>query len=222
MNRVYESQHPLVQHKLTFLRQADTGARRFQELVCELSTLLAYEALTDLALAKKTITTPLDEATGYVLVEQVALVPVLRAGLGMVDPIWNLVPDAQVGHIGLYRDEETLQPVEYYSKLPDASQVDVCLLLDPMLATGGSAVAACNILKRHGMRRIKFVGLIAAPEGIARLREAHADVDIHIAAADCCLNDRGYIVPGLGDAGDRLFGTKVDEAVEIPNTPEGS
>ncbi|MEJ2212307.1 MAG: uracil phosphoribosyltransferase, partial [Anaerolineae bacterium] len=144
----------------------------------------------------------------------------LRAGLGMVDPIWNLLPEAQIGHIGLYREEETLEPVEYYSKLPLSDQVDVCLLLDPMLATGGSAVAACNILKRRGMSRIKFVGLIAAPEGIARLREFHPDVDIHIAAADCCLNDRGYIMPGLGDAGDRLFGTRVEEAERIPPATE--
>jgi uracil phosphoribosyltransferase len=216
MNRVFESEHPLVQHKLTILRQTDTGVRRFRELVWEVTTLLAYEALADLAVADKTVTTPLDEAAGYSVAERVALVPVLRAGLGMVDPVWNLLPEAQVGHIGLYRDEETLNPVEYYSKLPPANQVDVCLLLDPMLATGGSAVAACNILKRWGLRRIKYVGLIAAPEGIARLHKVHPDVDIHIAAADCCLNDRGYIVPGLGDAGDRLFGTKVGEATRIP------
>lgn len=220
MRNVYESEHPLVRHKLTVLRQTDTGVRRFRELAWELTTLLAYEALADLAVAKKTVTTPLDQAAGYVLAERVALVPVLRAGLGMVDPVWNLLPEAQVGHIGLYRDEETLQPVEYYSKLPPANQVDVCLLLDPMLATGGSAVAACNILKRWGLLRIKYVGLIAAPEGIARLHQVHPDVDIHIAAADCCLNDKGYIVPGLGDAGDRLFGTKVDEATRIPNAQE--
>jgi len=222
MNQVHESQHPLVRHKLTHLRRTETGIRRFQELVSELTTLLAYEALADLTLTEMSVTTPLEQTTGYVLVERVALVPVLRAGLGMVDPIWNLIPEAQVGHIGLYRDEETLEPVEYYSKLPPASQVDLCLLLDPMLATGGSAVAGCNILKRWGMRRIKYVGLIAAPEGIARLQEVHPDVDIHIAAADCCLNDRGYIVPGLGDAGDRLFGTKLDEAVRIPDSLEGS
>jgi uracil phosphoribosyltransferase len=209
---VFESQHPLVRHKLTHLRRAETGVRDFRELAWEITTLLAYEALADLAMVEKVVTTPLDEITGHILDEHVALVPVLRAGLGMVDPIWNLLPEAQVGHIGLYRDEETLQPVEYYSKLPDASQVDLCLLLDPMLATGGSAVAGCNILKRWGMRRIKYVGLIAAPEGIARLHEAHPDVDIHIAVADCCLNDKGYIVPGLGDAGDRLFGTKDDDA----------
>jgi len=218
---VYESRHPLVRHKLTLLRKSDTGVRRFQELVGELTTLLAYEALADLALAEKTVTTPLDQATGYVLAERVALVPILRAGLGMVDPIWSLLPGAQVGHIGLYRDEETLQPVEYYSKLPPTNQVDVCLLLDPMLATGGSAVAACNILKRQGMCRIKYLGLIAAPEGIARFHEVHPDVDMHIAAVDRCLNEFGYIVPGLGDAGDRLFGTRVDEASRIPNSSEG-
>jgi uracil phosphoribosyltransferase len=220
MNQVYESKHPLVRHKLTFLRQTDTGVRRFQELVWELSTLLAYEALADLALTKTSVTTPLDEAAGHVLAARVALVPILRAGLGMVDPIWNLIPDAQVGHIGLYRDEATLQPVEYYCKLPQASQVDVCLLLDPMLATGGSTTAACNILKGHGIQRIKFVGLIAAPEGIAQVHSVHPDIDIHVAVVDCCLNDRGYIVPGLGDAGDRLFGTKVDEAARIPDIAE--
>ena len=220
MNQVHESKHPLVRHKLTFLRQTDTGVRRFQELVWELSALLAYEALADLTLAETTVTTPLDRAAGHVIAERVALVPILRAGLGMVDPIWNLIPDAQVGHIGLYRDEETLRPVEYYCKLPQANQVDVCLLLDPMLATGGSTTAACNILKGHGIARIKFVGLIAAPEGIAQVQSAHPDIDIHVAAVDCCLNDRGYIVPGLGDAGDRLFGTKVDEAARIPDIEE--
>ncbi len=217
-HKVFESRHPLVQHKLTFLRQSDTGVRRFQELVWELTTLLAYEVLADLMVTQTSVTTPLAETTGCVLTERVALVPILRAGLGMVDPIWNLIPDAQVGHIGLYRDEVTLQPVEYYSKLPPASQMDVCLLLDPMLATGGSTTAACNILKRHGVCRIKYLGLIAAPEGIAQVQAAHPDVDIHVAAVDCCLNDRGYIVPGLGDAGDRLFGTKVDEAARIPTS----
>jgi uracil phosphoribosyltransferase len=190
--------------------------RRFRELVWELTTLLAYEALADLSLAQVEVTTPLQQASGAVLSERIALVPILRAGLGMVDPIWNLIPDAQVGHIGLFRDEQTLNPIEYYCKLPPASQVDVCLLLDPMLATGGSAVTACGILKRHGMPRIKYVGLIAAPQGIARMQQIHPDVEIHIAAADSCLNDRGYIVPGLGDAGDRLFGTKLDEAVHAP------
>jgi len=220
MADVHESCHPLVRHKLTLLRRSDTDVRRFRELTWDLSTLLAYEALSDLVLAETKVTTPLDQAAGHYLVERVAIVPILRAGLGMVDPIWNLVPEAQVGHIGLYRDEDTLQPVEYYCKLPAASQVDVCLLLDPMLATGGSAVAGCNILKRCGIRYIKYIGLIAAPEGIARLREAHPDVDIYIAAADCCLNSRGYIVPGLGDAGDRLFGTKLDEAARGLRTAE--
>jgi uracil phosphoribosyltransferase len=208
----------MVQHKLTFLRQSDTGVRRFQELVWELATLLAYEALADLALSETAVITPLAKTTGHILTERVALVPILRAGLGMVDPIWTLIPDAQVGHIGLYRDEVTLQPVEYYSKLPPASQVDVCLVLDPMLATGGSITAACDILKGSGIRRIKYLGIIAAPEGIARLHSAHPEVDIHVAAVDCCLNDKGYIVPGLGDAGDRLFGTKVEEATRIPST----
>jgi uracil phosphoribosyltransferase len=213
---VHASKHPLVRHKLTYLRRTDTGVRRFRELVWELTTLLAYEALADLAVAEMEVTTPLDRTTGHVLAERIALVPILRAGLGMVDPIWNLIPDAQVGHIGLFRDEESLRPIEYYCKLPPANQVDVCLLLDPMLATGGSAVMACNILKRHGMRRIKYVGIIAAPQGIAHMEQQHPDVEITIAAADCCLNDKGYIVPGLGDAGDRLFGTKLDEAVHVP------
>jgi len=207
---------------VALLRDQRTDPKKFRELLREIAVLIACEATSDLAAEEVKVMTPLGQAEGYRLRERVGLVPVLRAGLGMVDPIWNLIPDAQVGHIGLYRDETTLQPVEYYSKLPTASQVDVCLLLDPMLATGGSAVAACNILKRHGMRRLKYVGLIAAPEGIANLRGTHPDVDIHIAAADCCLNQKGYIVPGLGDAGDRLFGTKLDEAARIPSTPEGT
>ena len=210
--RLFESTHPLVRHKLSVLRQADTGVRRFRELAWELTTLLAYEALADLAVANKTIVTPLAETTGYVLKDRVALEPVLRDGLGMVDPIWNLLPEAHIGHIGLYRDEETLEPIEYYSKLPTPGQVDVCLVLDPMLATGGSAVAACNLLTRWGIHRIKYLGLIAAPEGIKRLHEVHPGVDIYVAGVDCCLNDKGYIVPGLGDAGDRLFGTKADDA----------
>ena len=216
MGRVLASQHPLVRHKLTVLRQTDTGVRRFRELVWELTTLLAYEVLADLAVAEKSIVTPMDRATGYALKDRVALVPILRAGLGMVDPIWNLLPEAQVGHIGLYRNEETLAPVEYFCKLPPANQVDICILLDPMLATGGSAVAACNILRRWGVRRVKYLGLIAAPEGIALLHASHPDIDIHIAAADCCLNDKGYIVPGLGDAGDRLYGTRAEEPERLP------
>lgn len=211
-NRVFESRHPLVQFKLTLLRQVQTGVRRFRELMWDISSLLGYEALSDLTLTDVAVTTPLGEATGHWLAERLALVPVLRAGLGMVDPIWNLIPDAQVGHIGLYRDEATLLPVEYFCKLPPAAEVDVCLLLDPMLATGGSATAACAILKRHGLGRIKYIGLIAAPEGIARLQAEHPDVDIHVAVVDRCLNEQGYIVPGLGDAGDRLFGTRISAA----------
>jgi uracil phosphoribosyltransferase len=209
MNRVFESKHPLVQFKLTLLRQVQTGVRRFRELMWDVSSLLGYEALADLAVSEMKVTTPLGQATGFQIADRLALVPILRAGLGMVDPIWNLIPDAQVGHIGLYRDEETLLPVEYFCKLPPAREVDVCLLLDPMLATGGSATAACDILKRHGIRRIKYVGLIAAPEGIERLHGEHPNVDIHVAVVDCCLNENGYIVPGLGDAGDRLFGTRI-------------
>ncbi len=226
--KVFESQHPLVRHKLSVLRQTETGVRRFRELVWELTTLLAYEALADLSVVEKEITTPLAQTTGYSLKERVALVPILRAGLGMVDPICNLLPEVQVGHIGLFRNEETLAPVQYYSKLPPAAQVDVCVILDPMLATGGSAVAACNILAGWGMPRIKYLGLIAAPEGITRLHEAHPGVDIYIGAADCCLNDKGYIVPGLGDAGDRLFGTLVGQPAApglVPLTdmsPKGS
>jgi uracil phosphoribosyltransferase len=220
VKNVYVSEHPLVYHKITHLRRTQTGVRRFRELTWELTSLLAFEALADLALVEKTVTTPLEETVGHALTERLVLVPILRAGLGMVDAIWNLVPDAQVGHIGLYRNEDTLQPVQYYSKLPPAPEVDLCLLLDPMLATGGSAVAGCDILKRHGIGRIKYLGLIAAPEGIARLHEAHPDVDIHLAAADCCLNDKGYIVPGLGDAGDRLFGTRVDVPTKLPGKAE--
>lgn len=220
VGQVYESKHPLVRHKLSLLRQTGTGVRRFRELVWEITALLAYEALADLTLIETEVDTPLAPAPGHILDEHVAIVPILRAGLGMVDPIWDLIPAAQVGHIGLYRDEETLQPVEYYCKLPPGDQMDVCLLLDPMLATGGSAVAACNILKRRGMQRIKYMGLIAAPEGLERLHSTHPDIDIHVAVVDRCLNDVGYIVPGLGDAGDRLFGTRVEEPAQIPDTPE--
>ena len=207
MNQVYESQHPLVRHKLTHLRQTKTGVRRFKELVCELTTLLAYEALADLALVETEVTTPLDQAAGHVLADRVGLVPILRAGLGMVDGIWEMIPSAEIWHIGIYRDHDSLEPVEYYTKRPVDPNVQLCLILDPMLATGGSAIAAADILKRWGARRIKFLGVIAAPEGIKALSEAHPDVDIHLAAVDERLNEIGYIVPGLGDAGDRQFGT---------------
>jgi uracil phosphoribosyltransferase len=189
------------------LRDMKTEHKKFRELIREISILLAYEATYDLTLRDVIVTSPLGRASGHVLQEKIGLVPVLRAGLGMVDGFWEMMPPAEVWHIGLFRDEETLRPVEYYNKLPVSPTVDVCLVLDPMLATGGSAVATVDILKEWGARRIKFVGIIAAPEGIDRLTQAHPDVPIYIAAIDDHLNDSGLIVPGLGDAGDRQFGT---------------
>lgn len=207
MSQVYVSQHPLVKHKLTLLRNVETKPKKFRELVRELAILLAYEATADLQLTEKTVTTPMGESHGYELGEKIGLVPVLRAGLGMVEGVWEMMPAAEVWHIGLFRDERTLKPIAYYNRLPIAPTVDVCLVLDPMLATGGSASATIDILKRWGAKKIKYVGLLAAPEGIARLRADHPDVPIHLAVIDERLNDIGYIVPGLGDAGDRQFGT---------------
>ncbi len=207
MDNVFPSRHPLVAHKLTRLRDKATKPKKFRELVREIAALLTYEATADLALASRAVHTPLAPTEGFELQEKIGLVPILRAGLGMVEGVWELMPSAEVWHIGLYRDENTLQPVEYYNKLPVAPTVSVCLILDPMLATGGSAVATADILKRWGVARIKFVGLIAAPEGIAAMQAAHPDIPIHIAAIDDHLNENGYIVPGLGDAGDRQFGT---------------
>jgi len=204
---VHVSNHPLIRHKLTLLRDQRTEPKKFRELVREIAILLAYEATQDLAAEPTEVSTPLAPAQGSVLREHIGLVPILRAGLGMVEGIWEMMPSAEVWHIGLYRDERTLRPVEYYNKLPVAPTVQVCLILDPMLATGGSAVATVDVLKRWGAQRIKFVGLIAAPEGIERLSSAHPDVPIHLAAVDDHLNNIGYIVPGLGDAGDRQFGT---------------
>ncbi|MDY6867778.1 MAG: uracil phosphoribosyltransferase [Chloroflexota bacterium] len=207
MKNIYESAHPLVKHKLTRLRDKDTNPKKFRELVRELGALLTYEATADLATQSVEITTPMAKTRGEDLKEKIGLVPILRAGLGMVEGVWELMPSAEVWHIGLYRDERTLKPVAYYNKLPVAPTVAVCLILDPMLATGGSAVATVDILKEWGVQKIKFVGLIAAPEGIARLHDAHPDVPIHLAAIDDHLNENGYIIPGLGDAGDRQFGT---------------
>ena len=204
---VHVSNHPLVAHKLAKLRHRDTDPKRFRELIREIAALLSYEATQDLALSPTTVPTPLADAPGASLLEKIGLVPILRAGLGMVEGVWDLMPTAEVWHIGLYRDERTLKPVEYYNKLPVEPTVSVCLLLDPMLATGGSAVAAIDILKRWGVARIKFVGVISAPEGIAHLQSHHPDVPIYLAAVDDHLNEHGYIVPGLGDAGDRQFGT---------------
>lgn len=204
---VHVSEHPLVAHKLAKIRDANTDPKKFRELIREISALLTYEATLDLASDPVRIRTPLEEAPGLVLAEKIGLVPILRAGLGMVEGVWGLMPSAEVWHIGLYRDEKSFRPVEYYNKLPVEPTVSVCLVLDPMLATGGSAVATVNILKRWGVSRIKFVGLIGAPEGIAHMQEHHPDVPIHLAAVDDHLDDRAFIVPGLGDAGDRQFGT---------------
>ncbi len=204
---VIESTHPLVKHKLTLLRNADTEPKKFRELVRELAMLLCYEATADLGLKEISVESPMGKAAGSELVDKIGLIPILRAGLGMVEGIWEMMPSAEVWHIGLYRDERTLKPVSYYNKLPTSPTVEVCLVLDPMLATGGSAVATIDILKRWGAQRIKFVGLLAAPEGIKALQSAHPDVPIHLAQIDERLNEIGYIVPGLGDAGDRQFGT---------------
>lgn len=207
MPALYISSHPLVQHKLALLRSRETESTKFRELVREIATLLVYEATADLAGEPVEVQTPLAPAPAHRLVEKVGFVPILRAGLGMVDGASLMLPGAEVWHIGLARDERTLQPVQYYSRLPVSPTVDVCLILDPMLATGGSAVATVDILKQWGARRIKFVGLIGARQGAERLMQAHPDVPIYLAALDETLNEHGYIVPGLGDAGDRMFGT---------------
>ncbi len=218
-SNVHVSSHPLVAHKLTLLRDQSTEPKKFRELVRELSWLLGYEAMADLATHPVEIETPLERTTGDELEPKVGLIPVLRAGLGMVDAMLELMPSAQVWHIGLYRDERTLKPVEYYNKLPDAATVQVCLILDPMLATGGSSAATVDILKAWGAARIKQVSLIAAPEGIRTLSKAHTDVEIHVGAVDRALNERGYIEPGLGDAGDRQFGTFAGPSSEPGHDP---
>jgi uracil phosphoribosyltransferase len=196
-----------VAHKLSKLRDVATNPKKFRELIREISALMAYEATTDLLVEPKVVQTPLATYNGVELKEKIGLVPILRAGLGMVEGVWGLMPSAEVWHIGLYRDERTLKPVEYYNKLPIEPTVSVCLILDPMLATGGSAVATVDVLKRWGVHKIKFVGIIGAPEGIRLMQENHPEVPIHLAAIDERLNERGYILPGLGDAGDRQFGT---------------
>jgi uracil phosphoribosyltransferase len=207
MNPIYESSHPLVAHKLTRLRDKTTKSKKFRELIREISALLAYEATADLETAPKTVETPMGKAAGVELEQTIGLIPILRSGLGMVEGIWGLMPTAEVWHIGLYRDEQTLQPVQYYNKLPLEPTVSVCLVLDPMLATGGSAVATVDILKEWGVQNIKFVGILAAPEGVEAMQTAHPDVPLYLAVIDKKLNEIGYIVPGLGDAGDRQFGT---------------
>lgn len=207
MANVFQSNHPLVQHKLALLRDVNTEPKRFRELVREVTWLLLYEATEDLTPVERPVTSPMGSTMGKVLVEEIAFAPILRAGLTMVGPALEMIPMAHVWHIGLYREEETLRPIEYYTNVPKKATAEVAFIFDPMLATGGSAVAAVDIVKRSGVRNIKFVGLIAAPVGIDRLSIAHPDVPIHIAAVDEGLNEIGYIVPGLGDAGDRLFGT---------------
>ncbi|MBQ9106715.1 MAG: uracil phosphoribosyltransferase [Clostridia bacterium] len=209
MSELVVTNHPLIQHKLSILRDKRTGTKQFRELIAELAMLICYEATADLPLKDVTVETPMCTATTRVLAgHKLAFVPILRAGLGMVDGVLNLVPSAKVGHIGLYRDHETCQPVEYYCKLPgDISERDV-FVLDPMLATGGSAIDAIHQIKQRNPKSIKFMCIIAAPEGVKALQEAHPDVNIYSAALDEKLNEHSYILPGLGDAGDRIFGTK--------------
>ncbi|MCS6852921.1 MAG: uracil phosphoribosyltransferase [Gemmataceae bacterium] len=207
MANVFVSEHPLVSHQLTLLRDRSTEPQLFRVLVRELSRLLFAEATRDLRLLPRRVVTPLAEHVGHRIAEAIGLVPILRAGLGMAESILDMVPWACVWHLGLYRDEQTRQPVTYYNKLPPTPNFDLAVVVDPMLATGGSAVAAIRILKDWNVRRIKFLGLIAAPEGVAALSRAHPDVPIHLAAVDSHLNEQCFIVPGLGDAGDRQFGT---------------
>jgi uracil phosphoribosyltransferase len=201
------SRHPLVLHKLTLLRHQATEPPAFRALVRDLSQLLFYEAVADVRLEPCAVRTPLGDCTGHRITERIGLMPILRAGLGMAEAILELLPSASVWHLGLYRDHRTLQPVTYYHNLPPGPAVDLSLVVDPMLATGGSAVAAVSLLKQWGARRIKFLGLIAAPEGVRAVTEAHPDVPLYLAAIDSHLDERSYIVPGLGDAGDRQFGT---------------
>lgn len=209
MNKVVVADHPLIQHKLTLMRDKNTGSKDFRELLTEITMLMGYEITRELPLEEVEIETPVVRTKAKIIAgKKLGIVPILRAGLGMVDGLVNLVPAAKVGHVGLYRDPETLQPVEYYSKFPQDIHEREMIVVDPMLATGGSAVAAIDVLKRDGAKTIKLVNLVASPEGIAEVHKYHPDVDIYVASIDEKLNDHGYIVPGLGDAGDRLFGTK--------------
>ena len=209
MSKVHVFDHPLIQHKLSIMRKTETGPKEFRELLEEISMLMVYEVTRDLPTEEVEIDTPICKTTVKMLAgKKLGIVPILRAGLGMVDGISNMIPACRIGHIGLYRDPETLEPVEYYCKLPHDAQERELLVLDPMLATGGSASDAITMIKKRGCKHIRLVNLIAAPEGIARVQQDHPDVDIYVAGLDERLNDHGYIVPGLGDAGDRLFGTK--------------
>lgn len=205
MRAIIEIQHPLVQHHLTLLRDRTTGPAEFRRLLQRLSLLLAYEATRDLDLREVRVETPLTTAAGRLLRPRIGLVPILRAGLGMVDPILTLIPEAEVWHLGFYRDEKTFQPIEYYRKLPEGDPVDVSLILDPMLATGGSALAALDAVYAWGVRRVKLLAMIAAPEGLRRVHDRYPETRIYVCAIDDHLNEQAFIVPGLGDAGDRLF-----------------
>lgn len=209
MAKVHVMEHPLIRHKISYIRRADLGSKDFREMISEIAMLICYEATRDLKLQDVTIQTPICETVEKELAgKKLAVVPILRAGLGMVEGMLAMIPAAKVGHIGLYRDPDTLEPVEYYCKLPaDCEERDV-FVVDPMLATGGSSVAAIQMLKDKGVKNIRFLCIIAAPEGVERMKKAHPDVDIYIGALDKKLNEHGYIVPGLGDAGDRIFGTK--------------
>jgi uracil phosphoribosyltransferase len=209
MGRVVVMDHPLIQHKVSLMRDKETGSKEFRELLGEVSMLMAYEVTRDLPLKEVEIETPVAKSRTKVIAgKKVGIIPILRAGLGMVEGILKLIPAAKVGHIGLYRDPDTLEPVEYYCKLPIDAQERDLILVDPMLATGGSASAAITFVKQRGVKNIKLVNIIAAPEGVDRVTRDHPDVDIFVAAVDERLNEHGYIIPGLGDAGDRLFGTK--------------
>ena len=208
MSKVHVFDHPLIQHKLAIMRKTETGPKEFRELLEEISMLMVYEVTRDLPTEEVEIETPICKTKVKMLAgKKLGIVPILRAGLGMVDGISNMIPACRIGHIGLYRDPETLEPVEYYCKLPHDAQDRELLVLDPMLATGGSASDAITLIKKRGCHHIRLVNLIAAPEGIARVQQDHPDVDIYVAGLDSHLNDHGYIVPGLGDAGDRIFGT---------------
>ncbi|AWH79142.1 uracil phosphoribosyltransferase [Clostridioides difficile] len=209
MSKVVETNHPLIQHKLTLMRDKNTGSKDFRELLTEIAMLMGYEITKDIPLKDVEIETPIQKTSSKVVAgKKLAIIPILRAGLGMVDGLVSLMPAAKVGHVGLYRDPETLKPVEYYCKLPqDIGERDI-IVVDPMLATGGSAVAAIDLLKSKGAKSIKLANLVAAPEGIEEVQKYHDDVDIYVASVDERLNEHGYIIPGLGDAGDRLFGTK--------------
>ena len=209
MSKVQVMDHPLIQHKINYIRNEEVGSKEFREIVGEIASLMCYEATRDLKMEDVKIKTPICEMTGKQLSgKKLAVVPILRAGLGMVDGMLNMIPSAKVGHIGLYRDPQTYEPVEYYCKLPSDCDEREVFVVDPMLATGGSAVAAVNFIKQHGGKKIKFMAIIAAPEGLKKLQEAHPDIQIYVGHLDRCLNENAYICPGLGDAGDRIFGTK--------------